>query len=202
MPYKQYFNSLKIPLKETSKNFVFLFHAIAESFNLLSKFLETILNSHFISRNAEESLWAKERGIVKIKNEETSSYLDRVLNAYEFNKRSSTLDGLTNILKSAINKKFSLRELYLDNWILGEEPLGFIKKDGERHDTTILGADYTSYYFVVSFNDPLTLDEKIYLEELIEIYKPAHVGYHLDARIVDDWKLEDSELLGITTYIE
>lgn len=202
MTFKEYFNDLKIPLKETSKNFVALFHAIALAFESVKKYSNHILSLYFIQSGNALQKYAEDRGIVRVKNEGTESHFQRVLNAYAFLKNSSTLEGLTNILKLAISKEFTIRELYLDNWILGEEPLGFIMKEEEKHYTTFLGADYTSYYFVVTFDVPLTLDEKNYLDKLIDLYKPAHTGCHIDARIVDEWKLDDSERLGITTYIE
>lgn len=202
MIYKKFFDSLQIPLKETSRNFAAIFHAIALAFDSLQIYASNVLSLSFIQSRKDSEKHAKDRGIHKIKNEGNASYYERVLNAYSFNKNSSTFAGLTKILRMAVSKEFTIQEMYLTNWILGEERLGFVMNKGEKVYTTFLGADYISYYFVISFNSPLTLEEKLYLDELIDLYKPAHTGYHVDARIADDWKLDDIEQLGITTYIE
>lgn len=206
MTYKEYFNTLKIPLKETSTVFKVLFTAIAEEFDSLRNFAKMIVNSHFVHTDnylideqrsdeglTSERLFAEERGIVKIKKESDKNYGQRVLSAYEFNKRSSTLEGLRDILSSATDKEFTIRELYRDDWVLGEEPLEFIEdENGDKIDTTILGSNFVSLYFVVDFDQiKLKLDEKEYLEQLIELYKPAHIGYHINAQIEEeDWRLE------------
>jgi len=195
MNYKEYFNSLKIPLKDTSKNFVKLFESIAESFQDLQEFSQNILNECFPRYSKDIDKFAKERGISCIKNEKEASYKERVIKAYSFLKTSSTLQGITSLITQVTPKKFVVRELYTEDWTLGA-------KDEKLGDNTILGGDVSSYYFVVEF-DSLTIEEKAYLEEIIELYKPAHVGFHINAKILDDWILGlDTELLGENTYLE
>jgi len=195
MTFKEYFNKLLIPLKDTSKNFVSLFISIANSFDSCKIFAHKILNNYFLKDSKDIEGFAKERGISRIQNEKEVAYKNRVIKAYSFLKYSSTLEGIKSLITQITNKKFIIRELYSEDWILNNdnELLG---------DTTILGGDVSSYYFVVEF-DKLLIEEKTYLEEIIELYKPAHVGFHINAIILDDWILgEESELLGKNTYLE
>lgn len=194
--YASYFNSLKIPLKETSKIFVSIFSAIALSFQNTYFYAEEVLKTYFIQSEQNIEEYAKDRGISRIRNESSRSFQNRVLGAYSFMKNSSSKIGIENILKSFTEKSFMIRELYQENFVLGnkEEKLG---------ETTLLQSSLASYYFVVEFDNPLTVEEKRYLTEIIESYKPAHMGFHLNARIVDDWKLGNvEEKLGINTYLE
>jgi hypothetical protein len=195
MNFIQHFNSLKIPLKETSKVFKSLFESIADSFNALHGYFIELLGKHFISNNSSVRLFAEERGIERIKGESDISFRKRVLNAYHFLKSSPTRQGIEAIIQSSIAKEFEIRELYQENFVLGnpQEKLGI---------STILQSSLASYYFVLDFSQPLTVEEKSYLKEIIELYKPAHIGYHINAMILDDWILgKDGEFLGENTYL-
>lgn len=195
MNYKQLFTELKIPLKETSNNFVAIFTAIAGAFDSLRDFSIAMLESHFIQSKSSERLFAEERGIEKIKNESILSFQKRVLNAYSFLKNSPTRQGIESIIKSSTTKDFKIRELYREQFILGnlQEKLG---------ENTQLQSSLASYYFVVGFTQALTVEEKNYVEEIIELYKPAHIGFHLNASISDDWILgKANEKLGKNTFI-
>ncbi|MGL5956313.1 MAG: hypothetical protein ACRC0X_06895 [Brevinema sp.] len=189
----QYFKSLNIPLAETSKIFVSLFSAIAYSFDLVRDAINNTVFRYFINTDIES--FAQDRSIEKIKGEQTDHYHHRVRNAYEFLKHSATKKGLETIIKQMITKKFVLRELYKEDFILGNpsEKLGF---------NTLLQNSQTLYFFLVEFDDPLTVYEKYYLQELIEHYKPAHIGFRINALILDDWILGDpNEELGKFTYL-
>ncbi len=195
MNFIQHFNSLLIPLKATSKIFNSLFLAIAGVFDSLHEFSKMILNSHFISNNSSLILFAQDRGITKIKGESEESFQIRVLNAYQFLKLSPTRQGIENIIKSSVSKNFVLRELYQEDFILDNE-------QESLEETTILSDDSSNYYFVVEFSQSLTVEEKSYVEEIIELYKPAHIGYHISATILDNFILDDdAELLEYNTYL-
>ncbi|MGL4677178.1 MAG: hypothetical protein ACRCWI_05880 [Brevinema sp.] len=192
--FLDHFNSLLIPLKDTSKVFVGMFSAIAKSFENLKSYTEDIIQRHFISNDDFEE-FSKDRGIVRIKNESSQSFYSRVLGAYSFLKNSSTKQGIIDILRSFTEKEFRVRELYREDFVLGNpnEKLGI---------TTQLKNSLASYYFTMDFTNPLTVEEKQYLTEILDLYKPAHIGFHLNARIVDDWKLVNKEeKLGINTYL-
>ncbi len=194
MTFKEYFNSLLIPLKATSNVFISIFESIAESFDLLKSYSILIVEKFFVSADVDE--FAKERSVTRILNESDSSFNTRVLNAYKFLTTSPTKIGLQNILSSVIDKEFEIRELYTENFILDDA--------NERlEETAILSGDEASFYFIVEFAVPLTVAEKDYLESIIDLYKPAHVGYHIGATILDDFILDDTnEQLEINTYLE
>ena len=46
-----------------------------------------------------------------------------------------------------------------------------------------------SYYFIVDFKDKdnkISSNQKAYLENIINLYKPAHAGFHINAFIDDE----------------
>lgn len=191
--FKEYFSNLQIPLKDTSNMFIIIFESIAASFDLLKKYGVSTVEKFFVDSNLEE--YAKERCIYKIQEESNNSYKNRVLNAYQFLKYSSTSIGIKDVISNAISKSFEIRELYQENFILGNssEKLGI---------NTKLHTSLSSYFFLVEFIQPLTVKEKYYLEKIIDLYKPAHVGFRINATIVDDWILGDeNEQLGLNTYL-
>ncbi|MGL4677669.1 MAG: hypothetical protein ACRCWI_08420 [Brevinema sp.] len=191
----EHFHKLKIPLAKTSKIFVSLFSAIAHSFELLQESIHTTVLQQFIKSQSDIELFAQDRSIEKIKDEQYEQYHYRVRNAYQFLRHSATKKGLENIIDQVIKKKFTLRELYQEDFILGNplEKLGM---------NTILQSSQSLYFFIVDFEDPLTVYEKHYLQELIEYYKPAHIGFRIDAQVLDDWILGDpTEKLGTHTYL-
>ncbi len=152
--------------------------------------------------DADLTKFATERGLYKMKDESQEQFQSRIINAHRFLLASSTLIGLRNIIDNVINsdptllpKKFDIRELYTEDWVLGEEQLD---------ENVILGNDVSSYYFVVDFgNDPIRLAEKIYLDNIIDLYKPAHIGYHINAFILDDWVLDDKdEICEINSFLD
>lgn len=204
MSYDKFFNDLKIPLKETSKTFKIIFTYIAEAFEEFKRYAERIMDEHYAKVSKDVDLFAKDRGIIRLKKESSTSYRNRVVGAYSFYKHSSTLQGIKDIISSAITQNFIIRELYQEDWILGEEPLGVSAislDDGTAIIKTILGDENTLFYFIVEIKDRIYDYEKIYLEELINTYKPAYMGYHLDVMVhLDEWKLDGSKLLGITTH--
>lgn len=194
--YTSYFNSLQIPLKDSSKVFVSIFRAIAQVFEDLSSYAEEVLFYHFIQSEKDSEMYSRDRGVTRIKNESLHTFQSRLINAYTFNRNSSTLRGLTDILRSFTEKEFVVRELYREDFVLGkaEEKLGI---------TTQLQSSLASYYFVVDFSNPLTVEEKKLLTEILDQYKPVHIGFQINARIADDWKLGDiEEKLGVNTYLE
>ena len=111
-------------------------------------------------------------------NETPKQFQSRITNAHRFLLTSPTLNGLTDIITNIIKddpKEFLIRELYKESWILGENYLGI---------DTILGNNMESYYFIVDFKDNhITLDQKVYLENIINLYKPAHAGFHINTFI-------------------
>ena len=146
---------------------------------------------------ADLEKFAKERGLYQLKNESDVQFQSRVINAHRFLVTSPTLSGLDQLLTNVIKddpKDFTLRELYREDWVLGKDVLG---------DESILGND-TPFYFIVDFKKiPIKLDQKTYLEDIINLYKPAHVGFHINAFILDNWILGGiNEKLGINTYLE
>ncbi len=193
MAFIEYFKSLLIPIVQTSAVFTAVCSAVAKEFQALWQYGIYILELCFIQSKNSTSIYAKDRSIDAIKNESEASYYMRTLGAYSFLKFSSTRNGIESILKSFTDKDFIIRELYKDSFILGKTKLGV---------NSFLQSSQASYYFVVRFDVPLSVDEKLYLEELIDMFKPAHVGFHIDARISDDWILgAEGEKLGINTYL-
>jgi len=150
--------------------------------------------------NVDLEKFAKERGLYKMNNEEDKQFQSRIINAHRFLLTSPTLNGLKDLITSVISDdptEFTIRELYTEDWVLGKDMLG---------TDSILGND-TPAYFIVDFKEiPITLNQKIYLDNIINLYKPAHVGFHINAFILDNWILDDTneknEKLGINTYLE
>lgn len=196
MDMTSYFYSLVIPLRETSKVFTALFTAIAEQFDLLYGYGAELVKQAFpkFSSPLGLAMWGRERGVINIKGEASGNYAKRVEKAFGFLQAASTKDGIIALVRQFTAKPFELRELYADNWILGDakELLG---------TNTLLG--WTgSYQFNLVFGQPLTLAERDYITELVNIYKPAHVVFKVIANIADDWLLgNEGEALGISTYL-
>ena len=196
------------PIPTTMAKF---FEIIAYHFDQVYKERVLILSSSFPSNsliladkvldlrfNTDLEKFAKERGLYQLKNESNLQFQSRVINAHRFLLSSPMLSGLEHLITSVISddpKDFTIRELYKESWILGKGSLGV---------DMILGSNVFSYYFIVDFGQiliPLVL--KTYLEDIINLYKPAYVGFHIKAFILDKWILGDKgEKLGINTYIE
>lgn len=209
----RYFYSLAIPLRETSKVFTALFTAIARQFDLLYGYGVELVKQAFPKFSSDGlrntggqpsiappaygtslSLFGQERGVVNIKGEPSANYAKRVEKAFGFLQAASTKEGIIALVRQFTAKPFELRELYTDNWVLSDakELLGV---------NTLLG--WTgSYQFNLVFGQPLTLGERDYITELVNIYKPAHVVFKVIANIADDWLLgNEGEILGISTYL-
>lgn len=191
-----YFTSLAIPLRETSKVFSALFTAIAKQFDVLYGYGAEFVKQAFpkFSSLLALAMWGQERGVINIKGEPSANYAKRVEKAFGFLQSASTKEGIIALVRQFTAKPFELRELYADNWILGNEneALGV---------NTLLG--WTgSYQFNLVFSKPLTLGERDYITELVNIYKPAYVMFKIIAQIQDDWLLgQEGELLGESTYL-
>ena len=196
------------PIPTTMAKF---FEIIAYHFDQVYKERVLILSSSFPSNSidiatykvkdlrftADLEKFAKERGLYQLKNESDVQFQSRVINAHRFLVTSPTLSGLDQLLTNVIKddpKDFTLRELYREDWVLGKDVLG---------DESILGNDTPSYFIVDFKKIPIKLDQKTYLEDIINLYKPAHVGFHVNAFILDNWILGGiNEKLGINTYLE
>ena len=156
------------------------------------------INNAIYSRfNEDLEKFAKERGLHRMNNEKVEQFQSRIINAHRFLLTSPTLSGLKDLITTVIKddpKEFTLRELHTEDWILGKDVLG---------DESILGNN-TPFYFIIDFKKiPIKLDQKTYLEDIINLYKPAHVGFHINAFILDNWILGGiNEKLGINTYLE
>lgn len=208
------------------------------------------INNAIYSRFSEDiEKFAKERGLYRINNEKITSFHSRIINAHRFLITSPTLHGLKDLITTVLREnenilgvnppKFTIRELYTEDWVLYKDTLGLdndvlglnsilraqnwilSEEEPEEKDLvlvkyrlgseSILGYD-TLFYFIVDFeNNRITLDQKKYLNIIINLYKPAHIGFHINAFIQDDWILDDKsveqdipydEKLGINTYIE
>ena len=192
-----FFLSLAIPLRDTSRVFSALFTAIAREFEALYRYTAGLVKEAFpkFSGPVALHLWGRERGVINIKGESSADYAKRVERAFDFLSTASTKDGIIALVRQFTPKPFELRELYSDNWILGGagEGLG---------DNTLLG--WTgSYQFNLVFAQSLTIGERDYIAQLVELYKPAHVVFKIIAQIADDWLLgAEGELLGISTYLQ
>lgn len=166
--------SLAIPLYQTSLVFKTLFTAIALQFNGLADAGTTLAKQAFPQCTNWIAAIANDRGIVRIAGESDPAYKNRVTYAYEFQRNSSTFAGITSLIQRITDKPFVIRELYKETWILGDpkELLGI---------TTILGSPLDRFFFIVEFQTILTNHEKIYITNILDIYKPAHT----DFRIID-----------------
>ena len=188
----------------------------------------TTQNPHDLRFQSDLEKFAKERGLYRIIGEKDPIFQSRIINAHRFLLASPTLSGLKDLITSILGEeppKFIIRELYKEDWILGKDVLG---KDVFGNDSILknqnwilgkysLGADSIlgndpSFYFIVDFeSNKITLEQKKYLNNIINLYKPAHIGFHIKAFIQDNWILDDKsvelippqdEKLGINTYLE
>ncbi|MGL4393998.1 MAG: hypothetical protein ACRCS8_02090 [Brevinema sp.] len=164
----------KPKLAITSKNFEHICQSIFASFADIWSLIKNIIrNASPINGSPFFDQIARDRGIKRIKNESLHAYQARIRYAFKFLKYSSTLQGITDIISTVIpNKSFTIRELYQENFILGDptEELGI---------TTIINSSQQRFYFVVDIHD-LTDDEEIYLDEIIRLYRPAHVQFRIN----------------------
>ncbi len=168
MNFLQYLNSLKIPLKVTSMVFAAVFGSIAKSFNKAVFYVYEVLHSCFIQSGSNISLYAEDRGLEQLKNESDRDFYNRTLNAYRFLKNCSTKKGIEDILMSFTDKAFVIKEQYKNIFVLGEAMLGV----NSELTTIKLG-----YYFIVEFAESISEEEKSYMEDLLNTFKPAHTDF-------------------------
>ncbi|MGL5721593.1 MAG: hypothetical protein ACRCY4_04255 [Brevinema sp.] len=188
------FYQLTIPLRETSLVFKALFSAIARECDILLECAYLLTKQSFPRYGEQIEPFAKERGVVRIKGESLADFTKRVERSFAFLTTATTREGIIQLIKTFTDKDFTLKELWEDDWILGDD-------DEVLGTSTTIGGEDAANTFVVVF-DSLTLDEKNYISELIELYKPAHVRCVLRAQIQDDWVLgAEGEDLGISTYL-
>lgn len=166
------FIGLQVPLYQTSLFYRTVFTSIALQFNLIAKESVSLIKQVFPQYSFYLNLIAKDRGIIRLVGESLFSYRNRVICAYEFQKFSSTKSGIENLISQITEKSFIIRELYKESWILGnpDEFLGI---------STIIGSPEYRFYFIVEFTEVMTIEEKAYLEEILKIYSPAHVGFRI-----------------------
>ena len=138
--------------------------------------ISNVIYSRF---NKDLEKFAEERGLYKLKNESDLQFQSRIINAHRFLATSPTLDGLTNIITNAISndpKEFTIQYLYDKCWYLGETLL----------DKNLILENNILSYFIVDFDTtPITLEQKTYLESIINLYKPACIGFYINAFILD-----------------
>ena len=220
-PIANLFKEIRFPLKSKTISDSYpssipttmakFFEIIAYHFDQVYKERVLILSSNFPSNSIDITIdkandlrfkadlekFAKERGLYQLKNESDIQFQSRVINAHRFLVTSPTLSGLKDLITNVIKddpKEFTIRELYREDWVLGKDVLG---------DESILGNDTPSYFIVDFKKTPIKLDQKTYIEDIINLYKPAHVGFHINAFILDNWILGGiNEKLGINTYLE
>ncbi len=198
--------STPYPIPTTMAKF---FEIIAYHFDQVYKERVLILSSSFPSNSlniltlkpndlrftTDLEKFAKERGLYQLKNEKSEQFQSRIVNAHRFLLTSPTLSGLEQLIINAISndpKNFTIRELYKESWILGDNDSTSLKKTNLGIDT-ILGNNFDSYYFIVDFkykDNPISLDQKSYLEHIINLYKPAHVGFHINTFLNDEKESE------------
>lgn len=180
MTYKELFTNLKIPLAQTSSVFVAMFTSIASVFDTLQNFLVYTINQFFISTCSDVTPYAKERGLYRAKDESEENFRKRVLNAFHFLQNASTRYGMEYILNVITSKEFIIIEPNAESFILGDTD----KKLGIN--TVIQGDELSPYlFFLVAFSTALTTEEYNYISEIIHIYKPAHIGFSINA-VIDD----------------
>ena len=188
------FYQLAIPLRETSAIFRALFGAIAKECDVLLDYAKLLTKQSFPRYGESIEPFAKERGVARIRGESSSGFMKRTEKAFAFLTTATTREGIIQLIKTFTDKPFTLKELWEDTWILGD--------DTERLGVnTSIGGEQATSTFVIVFGF-LTLDEKNYITELVELYKPAHVKCILLAQIQDDWILgATDERLGISVYL-
>ena len=188
------FYQLAIPLRETSAIFRALFGAIAKECDLLIDYAKLLTKQSFPRYGESIEPFAKERGVARIRGESYSSFMKRTENAFAFLTTATTREGIIQLITTFTDKPFTLKELWEDTWILGDdtERLGI---------NTSIGGDNSANTFLLIFGF-LSIDEKNYITELVELYKPAHVKCILQAQIQDNWILGiEGEILGLSTYL-
>ena len=167
--------------------------------------ISNAIHSRFV---ADLEKFAKERGLYQLKNESDPQFQSRIINAHRFLLTSPTLSGLTDIITSVISdtpKKFIIRELHKESWILGDNNSD---KDTSLKTNlglnTILGNNISSYYFVVDFKDnEISSVQKAYLENVINLYKPAHAGFHINAFLTGETSDNvDEKEPKVNTYLD
>ena len=159
--------------------------------------ISNAIHSRFV---ADLEKFAKERGLYQLKNESDPQFQSRIINAHRFLLTSPTLSGLTDIITSVISddpKEFIIRELYTESWILEVDILD---------KNTILGNNISSYYFVVDFqnkDNEISSVQKAYLENVINLYKPAHAGFHINAFLTGETSDNvDEKEPKVNTYLD
>ncbi len=171
---REYFERLAIPLRETSAVFRAIFGSIAGVFEEAVEKIRESVFSGFLQSKADLYMHAKDRGLEQIRNESADVFYERLINAYRFLKNSSTKNGIEDIIRGYTDKRFDIREPYKDVFILGKGILGV---------TTVLSGEVSNHYFIVEFFEKITEEEKAYIEELVETFKPAHTGFRIIAII-------------------
>ncbi|MGL4562251.1 MAG: hypothetical protein ACRCVW_00130 [Brevinema sp.] len=165
-------------LAQTSKIFANICHSFYEQFDPINRLVDDLIKNSFpILTSPFLDKIAIDRGITRIKNESLKSYHYRIRYAYHFLKNSSRINGIEQLIRTIIpNKTFHIRELYLENFILGDEKeqLGI---------NTIINSSDQKFYFVIDIHD-LTNEESEYLEEIIHLYRPAHVQFRINNIII------------------
>ena len=159
--------------------------------------ISNAIHSRFV---ADLEKFAKERGLYQLKNESDPQFQSRIINAHRFLLTSPTLSGLTDIITSVISddpKEFIIRELYTESWILEVDILD---------KNMILGNNFDSYYFIVDFqnkDNEISSVQKAYLENVINLYKPAHAGFHINAFLTGETSDNvDEKEPKVNTYLD
>lgn len=195
MTFYEYFKDiLAVPLLEDEKIQI-IYEVVSEQLDEFMDVLVEVKKEFFISlADYNFSNLAKERGITKLKYEDEDSFKNRAVYALLFYRSSSTKEGLEAILKLCTTKTFTLTESYKGAWIFGKSRFGI---------NTYAYSSESANTIILEFFQMLTDEEKTYITQILDLYKPAHVAVYIKEPLEENQKvwLLGERSFGLTTYI-
>ncbi len=171
--YEHLKNVLKYPLCYSSEVFKGLFKTIGAFFDQLKNDIYVTKAQMYAIKTTKGIFeFARERGITKLKFETDEQFNNRVIYAFQFYATSAPKRGIESILSYVIDKPFIIDECYQESWVLDVSELG---------ENTILNYETYVRSFIIFFSESITDDEREYVNQIMNHYKPAHVEHHIIA---------------------
>ncbi len=169
--YEHLKNVLKYPLCYSSEVFKGLFKTIGSFFDQLKNDIYVTKAQMYAVKTTKGIFkFAKERGITKLKYETEEQFKQRVIYAFQFYATSAPKQWIEKILSYVIDKDFIVDECYQNSWVLGESQLGI--------DTYISHEEYIRAFFI-RFSESISSEEREYIDQIMNHYKPAHVAHYI-----------------------
>jgi len=168
--YEFYQKYLKIPVISISKLFNAIINAISISFDNLKGNAILTRNKFIALKTDDLQNFQVERGIERLPNESEETFKKRVVCAYTFYAKETSIKNIQSLVLLVTKKTFSIKDcqkgLKLNKSKLNNSSLAIPK-----------------YEMIIEFTEYLTIKEKQAIQELLQTFLPIYINFFIVEKV-------------------